>query len=108
MGKKKKGHSIVQEFNDYFGTGTLDDWQRLCQDIGLEGDLSSITRCRKALRTVHVNIHDLIDAVKQGRRPRRFRNAEQLAQYTVATGKIYPKRCVKEMGPVKALMRPIL
>jgi hypothetical protein len=62
----------------------------------------------QALRTVHVNIHDLLDAVKQGRRPRRFPNAWQLAQYTVATRKIYPKEYVKEMGPVNALMRRIL
>ncbi|KAK4240918.1 hypothetical protein C8A03DRAFT_12760 [Achaetomium macrosporum] len=107
MGKKKT-RSIVQEFNDYFGTGTLDDWQRLCRDVGLEGDLSSITKCRKALRTVHVNIHDLVDAVKQGQRPRRFRNAQELAEYTLRTRKIYPKRFVKEMGPVKALLRNIL
>ncbi|KAL2127115.1 hypothetical protein VTI74DRAFT_11315 [Chaetomium olivicolor] len=108
MARKKRSRKIVEEFDDYFGTGTVQDWQRLCHDIGLEGTFTSITQCRKALRRVHVNIYDLLDAVKQGRQPRRFANAQQLATYTVNSGKIYPKRYVKEMGPVKALMRQIL
>ncbi|KAG7293000.1 hypothetical protein NEMBOFW57_003045 [Staphylotrichum longicolle] len=116
MARKKKTRAIVQEFDAYFGAGSLDDWQRLCRDVGLDGDYSSIAQCRKAsipptsygLRTVHVNIHDLLDAVKQGRRPQRFRNAAELAAYTVNNGKIYPKKHAKEMGPVKALMRRIL
>lgn len=48
MAKKKKGRrNIVLEFDNYFGTGTLDDWQRLCTDIGIDGYLSSISKCRK-------------------------------------------------------------
>jgi hypothetical protein len=62
----------------------------------------------QALRTVHVNIHDLLDAVKQGRRPRRFPNAAQLADYTFNTNKFFPRMKVKEMGPLKALLRNIL
>jgi hypothetical protein len=47
--KKSKNTSrpIVREFNEYFGAGTLADWQRLCQDVGLDGDYRSITQCRK-------------------------------------------------------------
>jgi hypothetical protein len=62
----------------------------------------------QALRTVYVNIHDLLDAVKQGRTPQRFRNAKELAAYTVKNERIYPKRFAKEMGPVKALLRVLL
>jgi hypothetical protein len=62
----------------------------------------------QALRTVHVNIYDLIDAVRAGRTPHRFANAQQLADYTVRTGKIYPKKHAKAMGPVKVLLRVIL
>ncbi|KAK4156951.1 hypothetical protein C8A00DRAFT_12159 [Chaetomidium leptoderma] len=108
MARKKKSRSIVQRFDDYFGTGTLEDWQRLCGDIGLDANLSSITQCRKVLKTVHINIHDLLDAVDQGRLPHRFGNARELANYTVNTRRIFPKKKVKEMGPVKALMRHIL
>ncbi|KAK4128744.1 hypothetical protein N657DRAFT_38508 [Parathielavia appendiculata] len=108
MARKKKVRSIVQEFDDYFGTGTLEDWQRLCHDVGLEGYYGSITQCRKALRTVHVNIRDLLEAVKQGEKPRRFASAAQLVAYTVNTRKFYPLSKVKEMGPVKVLLRNML
>ncbi|KAK4105539.1 hypothetical protein N658DRAFT_503664 [Parathielavia hyrcaniae] len=107
MARKKKHRSIVQEFDDYFGTGTLEDWQRLCRDVGLDGYYGSITQCRKALRTVHVNIRDLLDAVRQGQSPQRFANTAQLAAYTVNTGRFYPRWRIKEMGPVRALMRRI-
>jgi hypothetical protein len=47
MARKKKSRSIVREFDEYFGSGTLEDWQRLCRDIGLDENPSSITQCRK-------------------------------------------------------------
>mgnify|MGYP007135339294 CR=1 FL=1 len=53
MGRKRnrnRRRDVVEELNDYFGTGTLADWQRLCCDVGLnveDWDLSSITKCRK-------------------------------------------------------------
>ncbi len=51
MGRKKRSRSIVREFDAYFGTGTLDDWQRLCRDVGLTRDYPSITQCRKVQYT---------------------------------------------------------
>ncbi len=63
----------------------------------------------QALKTVHVNIRDLLDAVKQGQTPHHFANRAQLAAYTVRTGRFYPRKHVKEeMGPVKALLRPLV
>jgi hypothetical protein len=47
MARKKKYRPIAQEFEDYFGSGALEDWQRLCHDVGLEGYYGSITQCRK-------------------------------------------------------------
>jgi len=55
MARKKKSRAIVQEFDDYFGTGSLDDWQRLCRDVGLDGNYSSITQCRKASIPLYLN-----------------------------------------------------
>ncbi|KAL2259467.1 hypothetical protein VTK26DRAFT_6849 [Humicola hyalothermophila] len=108
MARRRKPPAIVREFEKYFGTGTLEDWQRLCRDIGIGGDLSSITKCRKALRRVHINIHDLLEAVKRGQTPHRFASVQELAAYTVRERKMYPKHYVKEMGPVKALLRCIM
>lgn len=41
--------NIVQAWDDYFGQGTLEDWARLCRDLGLEGDFSSKTKCKKVV-----------------------------------------------------------
>ncbi|KAH6650690.1 hypothetical protein F5144DRAFT_589113 [Chaetomium tenue] len=82
MARKKRSRNIAAEFNTYFGAGTVQDWQRLCRDVGLTGNYTSITQCRK-----------------------RFGNARQLAEYTMRTRKIFPKKRAKEMGPVRALLR---
>ncbi|KAK5657136.1 hypothetical protein OQA88_3664 [Cercophora sp. LCS_1] len=111
---------IVKRWNDYFGSGGLADWQRLCVDVGLTGDYSSKTKCRKAcpsffgrrpekadaLKKVHVNIVDLLDAVPKGEHPHRFPNRSELALYTTSTKKIYPKHEAKK-GPLKVLLREI-
>ncbi|KAH6619175.1 hypothetical protein B0J18DRAFT_236884 [Chaetomium sp. MPI-SDFR-AT-0129] len=108
--KKRNPDAIVAAFDTYFGYGTLADWQRLCRDIGLEAEgknTSSITQCRKALETVHVNIYDLLHAVRLGTQPQRFGSPKALSKYCRKTGKIYPKEKAKEMGPVRVLLREI-
>jgi hypothetical protein len=46
---------IAREFENYFGNETvLANWQRLMEDLGLEDDFSSITKC-KAVRPHHLN-----------------------------------------------------
>jgi hypothetical protein len=40
--------NIVKEFDSYFGnTSDLANWQRLCHDLGIEGELPSISKCKK-------------------------------------------------------------
>ncbi|KAK3995495.1 hypothetical protein QBC44DRAFT_320569 [Cladorrhinum sp. PSN332] len=114
MGRKNKHKKaqqvMVQAFNEYFGEGNLEDWQRLCEDLGLVGDFGSKTKCRKAIKTIHVNIWDLVDAVEKVPKevPQRFPNRVALVDYTRETRRTYPLRKVKdEMGPVRALLRHI-
>lgn len=38
---------FAQIWHDYFGAGNLEDWQRLCHDLGITGDLSSKNKCKK-------------------------------------------------------------
>jgi hypothetical protein len=39
---------IVTEFDVYFGEATkLENWQKLCTDLGIEGPPPSIKQCRK-------------------------------------------------------------
>lgn len=48
MGKNKnKGQKVAEDFARYFGENKLENWQRLCRDIGINKELPSITRCRE-------------------------------------------------------------
>lgn len=44
---QEKTPEVVRRWNDYFGRGELSDWQRLCHDLGRDGNLTSKTQCRK-------------------------------------------------------------
>ncbi|TVY58274.1 hypothetical protein LCER1_G004126 [Lachnellula cervina] len=108
---KKPRRNIVKEFDRYFGSeDDLENWQRLCHDVGVDDDLSSITKCRKmeqALKGIWVNIYDFLDAVEKDEQPRRFPSQNALARYTIENDKIYPKKAAKEEGPVRALLAHI-
>jgi hypothetical protein len=54
--KNKKKFDVVDAWEKYFGVGEggLKDWQRLCDDLGLQGDLSSKKKCKKVCPTGHI------------------------------------------------------
>jgi hypothetical protein len=46
---------IVSEFDSYFGGDTkLANWKRLCADIGIEEELTSLNRCRQVFLLIIV------------------------------------------------------
>ncbi|KAI9048265.1 hypothetical protein LZ554_008060 [Drepanopeziza brunnea f. sp. 'monogermtubi'] len=106
---KKPRRDIVDQFSRYFGNESkVANWVRLCRDVGIQEDLKSIRQCKLALRKVWVNIYDLIDAVDAEKTPPKlFKSERALSNYTMNTGKIYPKRKAKEGGPVRALLAHI-
>lgn len=46
-GPTNKRLSLLQQWNNYFQKGTLEDFQRLCADLGITSDLPSKTKCRE-------------------------------------------------------------
>ncbi|KAF7901024.1 hypothetical protein EAF00_003245 [Botryotinia globosa] len=105
---KSKKKTVVGLWEDYFGNETeLANWQRLCVDVGLEEMPTSITKCRKALGKVWVNIFDFLDAKAEGKPVKRYSSERKLATYTLNTGKIYPKSKAKEGGPARVLLAHI-
>ncbi|KAF7931633.1 uncharacterized protein EAE98_004369 [Botrytis deweyae] len=105
---KTKKKTVVGLWEDYFGNETeLANWQRLCVDVGLEEIPTSITKCRKALGKVWVNIFDFLDAKAEGKPVKRYPSERKLATYTLNTGKIYPKSKAKEGGPARVLLAHI-
>ena len=69
---------------------------------GLSPDLSSLWL--QALRGVWVNIVDLIDAHRTGRRVPRHGSMKALRKYIMDTGKIFPKEAAKQNGFLKAFL----
>ncbi|KAF8848916.1 hypothetical protein BDZ45DRAFT_680899 [Acephala macrosclerotiorum] len=111
-GRPKKGkkprRDVVKEWAEYIGDETkLDNWARFCRDLELEGEFTSIKKCKKALASVWINIWDFLDERKGKGRARRFNSEGALAEYTITTGKIYPKKEAKEGGPLRALLAHI-
>ncbi|KAK7752464.1 hypothetical protein SLS62_005617 [Diatrype stigma] len=123
--KNKKGHNgqqggvalqpqsepkkpkIVQQWEEYFREGNLEDWQRLMRHLGFEGEFDSKKKCRKALkRKVWVNITDFLAAVRAGNTPylERFPDEQALAEYTKRTRKVYPREMVEKGSPLKLLL----
>ncbi|KAK3695109.1 hypothetical protein B0T22DRAFT_477807 [Podospora appendiculata] len=100
--------TIVDQFNDYWnpanGTETnIQKWQRLCRDLGLDGQFTNYPR--KAIATIHVNIYDFIEAVNADTKPRLFESERALADYTLKTRRIYPRNRAKQSGPLRVLLR---
>lgn len=61
----------------------------------------------KALKKSHVNIVDLIDCRRTGTPVQTFPTFAALRNYTVNTGKVFPKKAAKQDGFIKALLREI-
>ncbi|KAJ9623558.1 hypothetical protein H2203_005820 [Taxawa tesnikishii (nom. ined.)] len=92
-------------FND---DSKLANWQALCSEVGIEPE-RSITKCKKALSKVYVNLVDLIDLRRSGEpgTVRKFNTFKQLKNYT-CKGKVFPKKAAKEDGYINVLLKHIL
>jgi hypothetical protein len=57
--KKNNGRNIAKEFHDYFGNeSNLINWQMLCQDLSIGGDISSINKCKAVLTPLPIPLHN--------------------------------------------------
>ncbi|KAK0211446.1 hypothetical protein IW262DRAFT_366329 [Armillaria fumosa] len=101
--------AIAQQFTDIYGgnAGDLGAWQRLWEIVG-EGDMpTDIKACRAAVKSVFVNICDLVDYPATQVRPPVFATVAELAEYSRSNRKIYPKENAKAGGLLKFLLRTI-
>ncbi|KAI1779919.1 hypothetical protein F4818DRAFT_158578 [Hypoxylon cercidicola] len=105
--RDKRKEELVSDWEEYFGSGDLSDWQRLMADLGFTEEFTSKSQCRKALTHVWVNIRDFLDDNRAGREIHRFDNETQLSQYTINTGKIFPKKKVPKESPLRKLLAHI-
>ncbi|KAK2769191.1 hypothetical protein CKAH01_00798 [Colletotrichum kahawae] len=98
---------LVTDWEEYFGEGELEDWQRLCHDLGLPRDLPSKTKCRKAIKTIHVNIRQFLDTTRYPGGVIFFKNVYKLAHWSRKSKKLIPKDLITRGHPMRALMREL-
>ncbi|KAI1143580.1 hypothetical protein F5Y05DRAFT_157947 [Hypoxylon sp. FL0543] len=99
---------VVKDWDEYFGTGDLSDWQRLVSDLGISGHFPSKTKCRKVLKHVWVNIVDFLEDIEAGREPHLFDSQNELSSYTRRTKKFYPKSMMPKGSPLRSLCAQIV
>ncbi|KAH6616545.1 hypothetical protein C7974DRAFT_401976 [Boeremia exigua] len=111
--KKRRHEAIADEIDAIYGTDNskLEKWQELCRDVQIGPVPLSITKCRKALHTVYVNLVNLIDH-RRNRTVRLilFPNYAAFRKWTLGGKKgsrIFPKQQAKEEGFIKALLRDL-
>ncbi|KAI9820455.1 MAG: hypothetical protein M1832_003788 [Thelocarpon impressellum] len=107
---KARKRLYASEFANHYGSdsGRLQNWQSLCREVRVKQPTESITQCRKALRSAHVNLVDLINCRRSGTKLRKFASCKELREYTANTpGKVFPKDAAKADGFLKALLREI-
>ncbi|KAF5010102.1 hypothetical protein FDECE_3718 [Fusarium decemcellulare] len=117
-----KNVCLMTLWNNYFQKGTLEDYQRLCSDLGLDSDLSSKKKCRQVreyqikrvkpcvdrsqeLKSVNVNIKQFLESKNKPGDVKLFKNRRALAQYTRRTHSFFPKRKLPKGCPLRLLMK---
>jgi hypothetical protein len=73
-------------------------YRALCQDLDIDPVPETVTECKHELSKVFVNIVDLMEYRRKGRRrrkPKQFADLEELREYSHDTKKYYPKENAK-------------
>lgn len=123
---EKFRRAMVQEFNSLYGEDVddLSSWQDLCKVVRISPVPNDIETCRKVrllipllmaylmntkqkIKETHVNLVDLVDRGRTGKRVRLFSSLEELRAYTISTRKFFPKEDAYAGGVLKFLLREI-
>ncbi|KAJ7189987.1 hypothetical protein GGX14DRAFT_483934, partial [Mycena pura] len=100
------GLTFSQEYGD--DVDSLENWQKLCRAVGLKPIPTTLEACRKAIEDAHVNLVDLVDKRRTGKRVRRFATELELSRYTKNSKKIFPSWRAYKGGLLRYLLRRIL
>jgi len=103
--------ALTQQFNANYGTDAEDlgAWQNLCIRLNIEPVPSSLKRCRQVVTATHVNLVDLVDGFENpDRLITKFPSVKALSEYTIDTGKYFPRANVHAGDLLKYLLRQIL
>lgn len=121
---------LSEEYDHLIGRdlSNLQNWQRLCEEVGLTGVkemFTSIKKCKmvsfllffqkrdcvdrvQALSKVYVNLVDLLDCRRIGTKVKTFRSVGELSAYTKRTDKVFSRVVVKRDKLLKVLLRALV
>ncbi|CAE6457930.1 unnamed protein product [Rhizoctonia solani] len=101
--------ALVHEFNAIYGTDheSLAAWQSLCRVLNLTSIPEQLEACRRLVKSMHVNIVDLVDTPATQVPVTHFPSEEALSTYTIKNGKYFPKESAYAGGLLKYLLRNI-
>ncbi|KAF9761565.1 hypothetical protein IL306_003770 [Fusarium sp. DS 682] len=102
-----KDVSLMDRWNDYFQKGTLQDYQRLCADLGLPSNLPSKTKCRDALKRINVNIKQFLECENKPDGVKLFKSRKALIRWTFKKKAVFPKRDLPKGSPLRTLLKQI-
>ncbi|KAI1475179.1 hypothetical protein F4774DRAFT_414072 [Daldinia eschscholtzii] len=102
--------AMISEFGRIYGEdgASLASWQKLCRVLRINPIPDKLKDCREKVLAVHVNLVDLVDCQRTGKRVHIFPNLEALRSYTQSTEKYFPLNEAKAQGPLRYLLREIL
>ncbi|KAF8637675.1 hypothetical protein AX16_010750 [Volvariella volvacea WC 439] len=101
--------ALTDHFNSFFGTDARDlgNWQNLCRIIGITPIPDDVKMCKLAIKSSYINLVDLSEFSRTGRPVTRFKSEWELASYTIAKHKTFPREEARAGGLLKYLLRHI-
>ncbi|CAE6411267.1 unnamed protein product [Rhizoctonia solani] len=101
--------AMVHEFNAIYGTDheSLAAWQSLCRVLNLTNVPGKLRTCRRRVKSMHVNIVDLVDTPVTQVPVTHFPSEAALSTYTIKSGKYFPKENAYAGGLLRYLLRHI-
>ncbi|OBT75940.1 hypothetical protein VF21_05798 [Pseudogymnoascus sp. 05NY08] len=103
---KSRAEKAKEEFNAYFpDTSKLENWQKLCRDLGIKPVPSSIRHCKMETKKIYVNIYQFLHQIRTGFPATRFPSQKALAEYCNGGSKRrFPRKIAKERGALAGLL----
>ncbi|ETN41739.1 uncharacterized protein HMPREF1541_03676 [Cyphellophora europaea CBS 101466] len=101
--------AMVRGFNSGFGVDVNSPaaWESMCHLLRISPVPDTLQGMRDAVKSIYVNLSDLLDGRRSGTRIRTFDTREELAAYTIREGRIFPKKEAYAGGILRYLLREI-
>ncbi|CAE6387535.1 unnamed protein product [Rhizoctonia solani] len=105
--RKGMNEALTEQFNAIYGKdpGDIVAWRNLCSVLDLAEIPTEISACKRLIKSLYINIVDLVDQPVTNVRVGYFRTEQELASYTREKEKFYSLQAAKAGGLLKRLLR---